>query len=172
LVVSLARMRPENLPGNEYRMERFARLLPEIARIHPVASDGETICWEAYDKSGSLIGYAFAADVPEAVAEVEETQEMDKYRVLGIVDPKQYKIIALDISIHPDGPEEPWATEITDPEFEKQYMGLTAEEIDLSPDGKIDAITDSTLSSTWVTNAVREKVQKIIKKAKAKPQKE
>ena len=137
-----------------------------------MASDGETICWEAYDKLGLLIGYAFAADVPEAVAEVEETQEMDKYRVLGVVDPKEYKIIALDISIHPDGPEEPWATEITEPPFERQYMGLTVEEIDLSPDGKIDAITDSTLSSTWVTNAVREKVQKIIKKAKAKPQKE
>jgi hypothetical protein len=93
-------------------------------------------------------------------------QEMDKYQVFGIVDPKEYKIIALDITIHPAGPEEPWATEITEPEFEKQYIGLTVEEIDLSPDGKIDAITDSTLSSTWVTNAIREKVQGIIKKAK------
>jgi hypothetical protein len=169
LVVSLARTQPQNRPGNEYRMERFTRLLPEIAQMNPVASDGETICWEAYDKSGLLIGYAFAADVPEAVADVEEMQEMDKYQVLGIVDPKEYKIIALDISIHPEGPEEPWATEITEPEFEKQYIGLTVEEIDLSPDGKIDAITDSTLSSTWVTNAIREKVQEIIKKAKAKP---
>ncbi|HXZ94464.1 MAG TPA: FMN-binding protein [Dehalococcoidia bacterium] len=147
-------------------MEKFGRLLPEIAQIKPVAGDTETICWEAYDKSGLLVGYAFAADVPEAVADVGEMQEMDKYQVFGIVDPKEYKIIALDITIHPAGPEEPWATEITEPEFEKQYIGLTVEEIDLSPDGKIDAITDSTLSSTWVTNAIREKVQGIIKKAK------
>jgi len=113
-----------------------------------------------------LIGYGFAADVPEAVADVGETQEMDRYQVLGVVDPKEYKIVALDISIHPEGPEEPWTTEITEPPFEKQYMGLTVEEIDLAPDGKIDAITDSTLSSTWVTNAIREKVQGIVRKAK------
>ena len=152
-------------------MERFKRLLSEIAQIKPVARGGETICWEAYDKAGLLIGYAFAADVPEAVAEAGEMQEMDKYQLFGIVDPKEYKIIALDISIHPEGPEEPWTTEITEPEFEKQYIGLTVKEIDLSPDGKIDAITDSTLSSTWVTNAIREKVEGIIKKAKAKSKK-
>jgi hypothetical protein len=149
-------------------MENFLHLFPEITQTKPVASDGEIICWEAYDQSGVLIGYGFAADVPEAVADVGETQEMDKYQVLGIVDPKEYKIIALDISIHPEGPKEPWTTEITELEFEKQYIGLTVGEIDLSPDGKIDAITDSTLSSTWVTKAIREKVEGIIKQAKRK----
>ena len=152
-------------------MELFASLSPDIARTEPVVVDDETIFWKAYDKAGSLIGYAFAADVPEAVAEAGEMQEMDKYQLFGIVDPKEYKIIALDISIHPEGPEEPWTTEITEPEFEKQYIGLTVKEIDLSPDGNIDAITDSTLSSTWVTNAIREKVEGIIKKAKAKSKK-
>lgn len=150
-------------------MERFTRLLPEIAQIKPVASDRETIYWEAYDKSGVLIGYVFAADVPEAAADIEETEEMDKYQVLGIVDPKEYKIIALDISIHPEGPEEPWTTDITEPEFESQYIGLTVEEIDLSPDGKIDAITDATLSSTWVTDAIREKIKEIVKRTTATP---
>jgi hypothetical protein len=148
-------------------MERFARLSPDIARIEPVASEGETICWEAYDKSGALIGYAFAGDVPEAAADLEETEEMDKYQVVGLVDPKEYKIIALDISIHPQGPEEPWAESITEPEFERQYIGLTVEEIDLSPDGKIDAITDATLSVTWVTDAIREKIEEIIKRTTA-----
>jgi hypothetical protein len=149
-------------------MERFVGLLPEIAQIKPVAGDGETICWEAYDKTGSLIGYAFAADVPEAVADVGETEEMDRYQVFGIVDPKEYKIIALDITIHPQGPAEPWATEITEPDFEKQYIGLTVQEIELSPDGKIDSISDSTLSSTWVTDTIREKVEGIIKQSKGK----
>ena len=147
-------------------MERFERLFPEIAQIRPFAGDAETLCWEAYDQEGLLVGYAFAVDVPESVADAGEMQEMDKYQVFGIMDPKEYKIIALDIAIHPGGPEEPWATEITEPEFEKQYIGLTVEEIELSPDGKIDAITDSTLSSTWVTNAIREKVQAIFKKVK------
>lgn len=149
-------------------VERFIGLLPEIAQIKPVGGDGETICWEAYDKTGSLIGYAFAADVPEAVADVGETEEMDRYQVFGIVDPKEYKIIALDITIHPQGPPEPWATEITEPDFKKQYIGLTVQEIDLSPEGKIDSISDSTLSSTWVTDAIRERVEGIIKQSKAK----
>ena len=149
-------------------MERFTRLLPEIAQIKPVASDEETICWEAYDQAGSLLGYAFAADIPEAAADITETGEMDRYQVFGIVDPKEYKIIALDITIHPQGPAEPWTTEITEPDFEKQYIGLTVEEIELSPDGKIDAISDSTLSSTWVTDTIREKVKGIIKQSTAK----
>jgi hypothetical protein len=147
-------------------MKRFSKLLPEIAEIRPVANDAETICWQAYDKAGSLLGYAFAADVPEAVADAGETDEMDRYQVYGIVDPKEYKILAVDIMIHPQGPAEPWATEITEPGFEKQYVGLMVQEIDLSPDGKIDAITDSTLSSTWVTNAIREKVQGILRRYK------
>lgn len=93
---------------------------------------------------------------------------MDRYQVFGIVDPKEYKIIALDITIHPQGPAEPWATEITEPDFEKQYIGLTVQEIELSPEGKIDSISDSTLSSTWVTDAIRERVEGIIKQSKAK----
>jgi hypothetical protein len=149
-------------------MERFVELLPKIAKTKPVLSGGETICWEAYDKKGSLLGYAFAADVPEAVADLGETEEMDRYQVFGIVDPKEFKIIALDITIHPQGPTEPWTTEITEPDFEKQYIGLTVKEIELSPDGKIDAISDSTLSSTWVTDAIREKVKGIIKQSKKK----
>ena len=56
--------------------------------------------------------------------------------------------------------------EITEPDIEKQYIGLAVEEIDLSPDGKIDAITDATLSSTWITDAIREKVSDIIGRSK------
>jgi hypothetical protein len=148
-------------------MERFARLLPSIARIEPVDDGEETVCWEAYDSAGVLVGYVFAADVPEAAADLEETEEMDKYQVIGLVDPEEYKIIALDISIHPQGPEEPWAESIAEPEFESQYIGLTVEDIDLSPDGKIDAITDATLSSTWVTDAIRGRIEEIIKRSQA-----
>jgi len=145
--------------------EIFKRLLPEIAQIKQVASEGKTICWEAYDASGAVLGYAFAQDVPESL-DFPGAEEMDKYRVFGVVDAKDYKIIKIDIAIHPEGPEEPWTMDITEPEFEKQFTGLTVTEINLSPDGKIDAISEATLSSTWVTNAIREKVEEIIVKTK------
>jgi hypothetical protein len=58
--------------------------------------------------------------------------------------------------------------DVTEPGFEKQFIGLTVEEVNLSPDGKIDAITDATLSSTWITDGIRQKVQEIVEKAKAK----
>lgn len=147
-------------------MERFKRLLPEINRIKPLAADDEVDFWEAYDKSEVLIGYAFSAVVPEIVPDIPDMDEMDKYQIFGIVDPKEFSIINLDISLHPEGPEEPWTMEITEPEFEKQYIGLTLEEIDLSPDGKIDAITDATLSSTWITDAIREKVSELLKRVR------
>jgi len=58
---------------------------------------------------------------------------------------------------------------VTEPGFENRFIGLTVEEVNLSPDGKIDAITDATLSSTWITDGIRQKVEEIIEKAKAKP---
>lgn len=147
-------------------MERFKQLLPTIARVKQIDSDGETICWEVRDQSGMLLGYAFAMDVPETVPDIPGADEMDKYRVVGIIEPKEYKIINLDISMHPDGPEEPWTTQVAEPDFEKQFIGLTAAEINLSPDGKIDALTEATLSSAWVSDAIRERVKEIIIKTK------
>lgn len=147
-------------------MERFKRLLPEIARIEPFEGDDGVDFWKAYDEKDSLIGYAFAAVVPEVVPDIPDMDEMDVFQVLGIVDPKNYKMINIDISLHPDGPEDPWTTEITETEFERQYIGLTVEEIDLSPDGKIDAVTDATLSSTWLTDAIREKVSEVLKRTR------
>ena len=143
-------------------MERFKRLSPELAQIKTVADGAEISYWEAYDEAGSLIGYTFSVDAPETAADIEDTGEMDKYLVLGLIDPKEYKVIALDISLHPEGPEEPWAEGIMETEFTNQYIGLTVEEVDLSPDGKIDAITDATMSSTWITDAVRRKIEEII----------
>jgi hypothetical protein len=149
-------------------MEDFKRLLPQIAQMKQLVGDGEIVCWEAYDESGQLIGYAFAKEIPEAVADIPGAEDMDKYQVFGIIDPKEYKIINLDIAIHPDMVKEPWTMEVTEPGFEKQFIGLMVEEVNLVPDGKIDAITDATLSSTWITDGIRGKVEEIIKKAKSK----
>jgi hypothetical protein len=149
-------------------MEDFKRLLPQIAQMKQLVGDGEIVCWEAYDESGHLIGYAFAKDIPEAVADIPGAEDMDKYRVFGVIDPIEYKIINLDIAIHPEMTKEPWTMDVTELGFEKQFIGLMAEEVNLSPDGKIDAITDATLSSTWITDGIRGKVEEIIKKAKSK----
>jgi hypothetical protein len=149
-------------------MEDFRRLLPQIAQMRQLVGDGEIVCWEAYDESGELIGYAFAKDIPEAVADIPGAEDMDKYQVFGIIDPKEYKIINLDIAIHPEMVKEPWTMDVTEPGFEKQFIGLMVEEVNLSPDGKIDAITDATLSSTWITDGIRGKVEEIIKKARSK----
>ena len=143
--------------------EYFSQIMPGIAQLKPLVKSGETICWDAYDKAGKLLGYAFSSDAPEMIAEVGDDQEMDKYRIFGVIDPKEFKLIALDITVHPEGPKETWALEITEPAFEKQYLGLSVKEIEISPDGKIDAISESTLSSNFVTQAIREKVQNIIK---------
>ena len=148
----------------EDEMERFKRLLPGIAEIKRLDSDEDLDFWEAYDDSNRLIAYAFAAVVPEVVPDIPDMDEMDKYQVYGIVDPEEHKILNIEISLHPDSPEEPWTMEIIEPEFTNQYIGLSIEEIDLSPDGRIDSITDATLSSTWITDAIREKVSEIVKR--------
>ena len=150
-------------------MENFKRLLPQIAELKQLVSDGEIVCWEAYSASGQLIGYAFAKDIPEAVADIPGVEDMDRYQVFGIIDPKEYRIVNLDIAIHPEMTKEPWTIDVTEPGFENRFIGLTVEEVNLSPDGKIDAITDATLSSTWITDGIRQKVQEIIEKAKAEP---
>ena len=149
-------------------MEEFKRLMPQIARMTQLESDGEIVCWEAYDGADKLIGYAFARDIPEGVADIPGAEDMDKYRVFGVIDPKDYKMINLDIAIHPEMTKEPWTMDVTERGFEKQFVGLRVDEINVSPDGKIDAITDATLSSTWITDGIRGKVEEIIKQSKAK----
>jgi len=146
-----------------FPVEDFKRLLPEIAEIRQPVGDGALVCWEAYDSSGNLIGYAFVKDIPETVPDVPGAEDMDRYRVFGIVDPKEFKIINLDITIHPEMTGEPWSLDITEPEFEKRFIGLSVSEMSLVPDGKIDAVSEATLSSTWVTDGIREKVEEIVR---------
>lgn len=147
-------------------MERFKKFLPELAQLKPLGGDGEAYGWEACDAAGNRLGYVFSMDVPESLPDIPGMEDMDRYVVLGAVD-TEYKVVWVDISIHPEKTEgEPWDITITEPEFEERYTGLTVEEIELFPDGKIDAITDATLSSTWITDAIREKIQDIIKNTK------
>ena len=141
-------------------LERFQQILPEIARIKRVAEDGETVYWEAYDESGALIGFAFYLEVPESQPDLPDIEEFDKYEVLGIVN-LDCKIVTLDIAPHPDGPKDMWAGAVVESKFKEQFLELSAEEVKLSPEGKIDAVAEGTISSTLVTNAIRGKLDEI-----------
>lgn len=149
-------------------MNRFKGLLPDTVRLEPFCGDESIELWEARDESDALVGYAFSTEVPEVVPDIPGMDEMDRYLVAGMVDPQECRIVSIEISLHPDSAGEPWTTEIAAPEFQKQYIGLSVEQIDLSPDGKIDAITDATLSSTWITDTIRKRVAQIVDRVKAK----
>jgi len=149
-------------------LERFQQILPEIARIKRVAEDGETAYWEAYDESGALVGFAFYLEVPESQPDLPEVEEFDKYEVLGIVNP-EFKIVSLDIAPHPEGPKDMWAGAVIESKFKEQFLGLSAEEVKLSPEGKIDAVAEGTISSTLVTNAIRGKIDEISEGAAGAP---
>jgi hypothetical protein len=144
-------------------VERFQQLLPNIARIKRIVKDDESAYWEAYDTSSSLLGYAFHLDVPRKTqVDMPDAEEFDKYEILGIAS-IDLKILKINIAPHPEYAGELWAAEIVEPKYGQQYLGLTAEEIKLSPDGKIDAVSEGTISSKLITEAVMEKLIEIDK---------
>ncbi len=149
-------------------MEIFKSLYPKITNMKEIINQDELVCWEAYDEKGELIGYAFTKDIPEGIENLPGMEEMDRYRVYGVIDPIEYKVINIDITLHPEMEKEPWSEDLISEGFEKRFIGLKCEEINLTPDGKIDAITDATLSSTWLTDGIRRKIEEIIAKTKIK----
>jgi hypothetical protein len=140
--------------------DRLKELVPELASIKRHARDGETFFWEVFNEGGERIGYAFYIVVPETDDPSLQIAEFDKYEVLCLVN-HDFTIESLDICEHPDGPDRMWAAAIVEPEFESQYLGLGVGDLALAPEGKIDAISDGTLSSKIVTNAIQRRVQEI-----------
>ncbi|MCD6510999.1 MAG: FMN-binding protein [Thaumarchaeota archaeon] len=131
--------------------KKFLKLLPEAAEFKPVVKDGEVIYYEAYDKTGSLIAYAFAK---------KAYGPSERLEVVGIIN-LDYKVVAIDVEPLPQNPHL-LNPKIIGPEFEDQFVGLSVKELYLSPKGKIDAASGATLSSEAVTNAVRETIEEII----------
>jgi len=140
--------------------DRFKLLLPELAKIKRVLNERENVYWEVYDELGELLGYAFYEVVPDSDLDIPEAEEFDKYELTGIVD-LDHKISAMDVSEHPDFDGNLWAEGVLEPEFYEQYVGLPFEEIGLSPDGQIDAITECTMSAKLLTETIREKIEDI-----------
>ena len=152
---------------NSSLIERLREFDPKISKAEPCDDARQKGLWKVFDSGGNLTAYAFEALAPEAVGDASELEDMDRYEVLGLVDPMDYRVLAIDISLAPGGSDRPWDPVLIQPEFENRYVGLSADEIKLSPEGKIDAVTDATLSSRWITEAVHRKVKDVVEWASA-----
>lgn len=131
--------------------ERFKRLLPEAYDFVPIIKEGKIAYYEIYDKLGNLIAYGFY---------VRAYAPTDRLQIIGIVG-LDYKIKSIDIDRI-----EPGARlhneMIIEPEFEERFLGLTVDEVRPSPEGKVDAVSGATISSTAVMDAVRNAMNSII----------
>jgi Na+-translocating ferredoxin:NAD+ oxidoreductase RnfG subunit len=94
--------------------------------------------------------------VPEQALDIPDTEEFDVYEVTGVLD-TEFKIASLDIVLHEDFNGSLGAEEIVEAPYSDQYIGLAASQIRIAPDGAVDTISGSTISSESVTNAVRAK---------------
>jgi len=130
--------------------ERFRKLLPEAYEFSPVMKEGKIVYYEVYNAEGMLIGYGFHEKVYAPT---------DRLILTGIVD-LNYRIKAIDVDrMKPD--IHLHNEKIIEPEFENQFIGLTIEEIGLYPEGRIDAVSGATISSTQVVELVRKALAEI-----------
>ena len=144
--------------------QEFQRLvekcLPQAYVFTPVLKDGQVLYYDIYDQENKVIAYGF-----KTIVEPPKTLT-DRLIIIGLVD-LNYKVVAIDISSKKG--TKLWKKEIAEPDFEKEFSGLTVEELKLSSEGgKVDAITGATVSSKAVVEAVREKIQEIISGSQGK----
>jgi len=144
--------------------QEFQRLvekcLPQAYVFTPVLKDDQVLYYDIYDQENKIIAYGF-----RTIVEPPKTLT-DYLIIIGLVD-LNYKIMAIDISSKKG--TELWKKEIVEPDFEKEFSGLTVEELKLSSEGgKVDAITGATVSSKAVVEAIREKIQEIISGSQGK----
>lgn len=148
---------PPPLPPIEPALaEKFRRLLAGGADFKPVGKDGILIYYEAYNNTGMLIGYAF---VTRAYAPT------DRLEIVGIVD-LDYRVVAIDVERLPES--EYQNPGIILPAFAHEFVGLSVNELRLSPDGKVDAVTGATLSSSAVVDAIEKKMEEIMQMISSK----
>lgn len=134
--------------------ELVGKCLPQAYVFTPVLKDGQVLYYEIYDQKNKLIAYGF-----KAIVEPPKTLT-DHLIITGLVD-LDYRIIAVNISSKEGS--ELWNKKIVEPDFEKEFQGLTFEDLKLSSEGgKVDAITGATVSSSAVVEAIKEKIYEII----------
>lgn len=140
--------------------DRFKLLLPELSKIKRIVNEEENAYWEVYNDSNELLGYGIYAVVPDSDIDLPEAEEFDKYELAAIVN-LDHKVTAIDISEHPDFDGDLWAPSVLEQEFSEQYIDLSHEEIGLSPNGQIDAVTECTMSAKLITETIYEKIADI-----------
>ena len=128
--------------------QKFKKLLPEATEFKAVVKGEEVVYYKAYNKAGKIIGSAFIA---------EKYAFTDRLEIIGIVD-LDYWVASINVERHP---EYRGNLEIIDPKFETQFVGLSMEELHLSPNGKVNAVTGATISSNAVVEAVRKRIEEI-----------
>ncbi|MEM1583263.1 MAG: cytochrome b/b6 domain-containing protein [Nitrososphaerota archaeon] len=130
--------------------DKFKELFPTAYDFVPVVKDGKIVYYEIYDAEGMLIGYGFHERVYAPT---------DRLTVTGIID-LDYKVRMIDVEkLKPD--IHVLNDKILDPDFENQFIGLTIEEMRLSPEGKIDAVSGATISSTLIVETIRKILEEV-----------
>ncbi|MEM0456763.1 MAG: cytochrome b/b6 domain-containing protein [Nitrososphaerota archaeon] len=130
--------------------ERFKKLLPEAYDFVPIIKEGKIAYYEIYNAMGNLIAYGFYT---RAYAPT------DRLQIIGIVG-LDYKIKSIDIDRIEPGTKL-HNEMIIEPKFEERFIGLTVDEVGLSPEGKVDAISGATISSTAVVDAIKNALSSI-----------
>ncbi len=125
------------------------RVMPDAAAFTPVGGEEGPTYYEAYDDAGNLIGYAFF---------VEKEGCQGPILLAGAID-LDYNVIAITVVRHSETPG--LGAKIKETAFQSQLIGLSTGNLYLSPEGKVDAITGATISSTAVVDAMRNKIEEI-----------
>jgi len=137
-------------------LEKFQALDLKVTKIK-IQRKGDAILGWGLFADEEKIGYGFILKAPDQAFGVPETEEFDMYTVTGILD-LDFKLRTLDITLHEDYKGDLWAVGIDEAPYKEQYIGLETAKMKLSPDGDIDAISGSTISSKTVTDAIRERI--------------
>ena len=127
-------------------------IVPDAAKFKAVTVDDEDLYYEAFDSSGSHIGYGFITETPggkggpmKIAGGMDLDLKMTGVLVLSQKDTPGYGEKVIDV-----------------PEFRESFVGVGLDGLTLkSEGGQIDGITTATLSSIAVTTGVREMVEKI-----------
>lgn len=130
--------------------DKFKELFPIAYDFISVMKDGKIMYYEIYDAEGMLVGYGFHERVYAPT---------DRLTVTGIID-LDYRIKVIDVEkLKPD--IHVLNEKILKPDFENQFIGLTIEEMNLSPEGKIDAVSGATISSTLIVETIRKVLEEV-----------
>lgn len=121
-------------------------VLPEASRFEPVKFGSESLYYQALDKDGKVVGFAFKASGKGYSSTIETLVGMDTGGVI-----KAIKVISQN--------ETPGlGSRVEWPEFCDLFKGRAAVEVDL-----VKPMSGSTISSRAVMDSIKKKAQELLK---------